>query len=497
MISNPSPKRKIAMIQNKLLSVALLFTGLILLGCPSTTKEKGPVARPNIIFFFTDDQGWQDLGSYGHPYLKTPNFDRLASEGIQFEQFYSSGTVCSPSRAAFMTGHYPARNRVHGHFAQHDSNARRGMPNWLDPDLVTIVDLLKQAGYRTGHVGKWHLGNGEGAPDPGQYGFDSYRTLSGPDGPGWDRHGKRADSDLARLSRREASSDDYFWSHSTHVFVEESIDFIRESKGQPFYLNVWAFLPHAPIRPTEEQLAVYQDVETDPGDFSSWMRGYAEKADDFDGQMKTYAAAITEIDNALGLLLDELEARGIADNTLIFFTSDNGPEDYHISNAGNSGMGSAGILRGRKRSMYEGGIRVPCIARWPGVIPAGVVDKTSVVAAVDWLPTVARLANVPLGELQPDGEDVSDIFKGNPRSRKQPLFWEWRYRVYGEEAYAPPSLAMREGEWKLFAEPDGSRVELYHILEDPEERTSLAADRPEVVNALLPKLLDWKASLPD
>jgi len=466
----------------------------IVYAVPAMAKDDAP-SRPNVIFFFTDDQGWQDLSCQGHPCLKTPNFDRLAREGTRFEQFYSCASVCSPSRTAFMTGHYPARHRIHQHFSNHAHNQHCGMPDFLNPKAVTVTRLLQEAGYRTGHFGKWHLGHVGGAPEPGVYGIDVYRTLVG-NGPGWDRNGNPTDTDLAHASYNSCTKEDRFWTHSTDLIVDQAIAFLEKNRGQPFYLNLWTLLPHAPNRPTAEQLSRYQDIEPNPDDFESWMRGYAGAAEDFDSQMKTYCAVMSNVDTALGRLLDKLDAMKLSDNTLIFFTSDNGPEDYHIGNVRNSGMGATGPFRGRKRSLYEGGIRMPCIARWPGVVPAGHVDKTSVVAAVDWLPTICRLAGVQVPDIEPDGEDVSDILRGTSRPRQRPLFWEWRGGVVGNRAYLPPGLAIRDGDWKLFARPDGSRVELYNIPEDLGERSNMGEQHPEVVARLLPELLQWKKTLP-
>jgi len=461
-------------------------------------RKTAKPSRPNFIFFFTDDQGWQDMACFGHPYLKTPHMDRLARGGARFEQFYSAASVCSPSRVGFMTGHYPARHRIHQHFVgTHKHNARRGMPDWLDPKVVTVTGLLQKAGYRTGHFGKWHLGESADAPEPGRYGIDEYRTLCGT-GAGWDRDGKRAKSDLAHASYKTCTDKDYFWTHSSELIVEEGLAFIEKSKDQPFYLNLWMILPHAPNRPTAGQLAKYKDIKADPEDFQSWMREYLRKAPDARKQMKTYCAVMGAIDAALGRLLDKLDALGLADNTVILFTSDNGPEDYAISNASNSGCGATGVFRARKRSLYEGGIRMPCIVRWPGHVPAGRVDKTSVLAAVDWLPTVCNLAGVNVPDIRPDGEDVSDILAGKARPRRRPLFWEWRGGIAGvfREQYRPPRLAMRDGQWKLFADAEGTNVELYDIPRDPGEKANLAEQHPDVVARLLPKLLEWKKALP-
>jgi len=452
--------------------------------------------RPNFIFLLTDDQGWQDMACAGHPYLRTPNFDRLAREGTRFEQFYSAASVCSPSRAAFMTGHYPARHHIHRHFGGHRHNSANNMPDWLSPQAVTITRLLQQSGYRVGHFGKWHLGHAKGAPEPGAYGIDQYRTLVGT-GPGWDRHGNRTPTDLAHASYNSCTSKDYFWTHSTDLIVDEAIAFLEEKPDQPFYLNLWTLLPHAPNRPTAKQLARYEHLKANPRDFGSWMRQYAEDAKNLPSQMQTYCAVINNIDSALGRLLDKLDELDVADNTLVFFTSDNGPEDYHIGNVRNSGMGSPGPLRARKRSLYDGGVRMPCIARWPGTVPAGQVDTTSVIGAVDWLPTICSLAGLEIPDIKPDGQDVSDILRGTTRPRGQSLFWEWRAGVAGNQAYRPPPLAIREGPWKLFAQPDGSGLELYHIPNDPEERENMAEAHPDVVARLLPKLLAWKKTLPE
>jgi N-acetylgalactosamine-6-sulfatase len=483
------------MIKTLVLGAVGACCGLLGLVCGA---ERGPseASPPNFIFFFTDDQGWGDMSCAGHPYLKTPHLDRLASGGTRFGQFYSAASVCSPSRVAFMTGHFPTRHGIHRHLSNRRHNEANGMPHWLDPEATTLTRVLQEAGYRTGHFGKWHLGHVEGAPEPGAYGIDEHRVLGGT-GPGWDRHGRPAETDLAHASYHTCTDQDRFWTHSTDLIVDEAIAFLEDPQNRPFYLNLWTILPHAPNRPTAEQLAEYAGIQPKPGDFQSWLREYAEGADDLQAQMQTYAAVMGNIDAALGRLLDKMEELGLMEDTLILFTSDNGPEDYHIGNVANSGMGSTARFRGRKRSLYEGGIRMPCIAHWPGHIPAGRTDAQSVVAAVDWFPTVCRLAGVELPDIRPDGEDVSGILRGQARARKTPLFWEWRGYIAGDrEANLPPALAIREGKWKLFAQPDGTGVKLYDIPSDPEERNDLSEEEPAVVERLLPRLLKWKKTIP-
>jgi len=435
--------------------------------------------KPNVIFILTDDQGWADTHFAGHPYVKTPNLDRLASQGTWFKQFYVAATVCSPSRCAFMTSHFPARHYVHGHFASHEQNVARYMPDWLDPKTPTVTSLLKQAGYATGHFGKWHLGGGDNAPTPDAYGIDDVRAMVCRD-PAW------------------TESATTFWAKSTTVIVDEAIRFIKASKDRPFYANVWTLLPHAPLNPTPEQLAVYDKLapRADDPAFGPWMQKYLGAAKDLNSQMKIFCASLTDLDTQIGRLLQTLDELKLADNTIVFYSADNGPEDYRIGNAANAGVGSPGPLRARKRSMYEGGIRTFGLVRWPGHVAAGRVDETSVLGGVDWLPTVCKLAgvNVPKA-VQPDGEDVSDIWLGKSRPRRKPLHWEWLFRVWGDE-YTPPMLAMRDGNWKLFVNHDGSHAELYEITKDVSEEHNLAAEHSDVVKALTAKALAWQKSLP-
>lgn len=456
---------------------------LVLAWATVATAADAPSRRPNVIFILTDDQGWSDAHFAGHPYAKTPHLDRLAREGTWFRQFYVAATVCSPSRAAFMTSHYPARHQIHGHFATHESNAARSMPNWLDPDVTTLPDLLKQAGYATAHFGKWHLGGGNGAPAPDQYGFDESKTVnsSGP-------------------SLGDESRTPFFRAESTRLIVDETIDFIRRHKDGPFYANVWTLLPHAHLKPTPEQLAVYAGLEpmADDPAFGPWMRKYLGDAEDLRGQMQVFCASLTDLDTQVGRLLDALDELGLADDTIIVFSSDNGPEDYRIKNAANAGVGSTGPLRARKRSMYEGGIRTFGLIRWPGTVPAGRVDETSVVGAVDLLPTIATLAGVAVPAwLTLDGEDVSGVWRGGSAPRKKPLHWEWLFGVQGpQDGSMPPALSIRDGDWKLFVNHDGGGPQLYSIPNDPGESRDLAADRPDVVQALTAKALAWVKTLP-
>ena len=359
------------------------------------------------------------------------------------------------------------------------------MPDWLDPEVLTVTRQLKAAGYVTGHFGKWHLGSGEGAPEPGAYGIDSHVTLVS-NGP--------------QLREKNSPPEEHWWGKSTGIIMDHALSFLRDNRDKPFYLNIWTLVPHATLDPTPEQLAVYRDLDprADNPAFGKWTEDYYRQAKDLRAQMQVFAASITDLDTQVGRLIDTLEELGLAENTILIFSSDNGPEDYHIGNAANAGVGFPGPHRGRKRSIYEGGVRQPLLVRWPGRIAPGVFDDTSVVGSVDFLPTVCALAGVKLSDdRKRDGEDISDILlTGNSRPRRGPLFWEWRSSVAGNPDFAPPPVAVRDGKWKLLTNLDRSRVELYDIPSDPAETTNLAAANPDVVERLARLALDWKATLP-
>ena len=256
-------------------------------------------------------------------------------------------------------------------------------------------------------------------------------------------------------------------------------------------------MPHATLKPTPEELKEYENLQVDEKQFTGYMRKYLADAPELTAQMKVYCAAVTGMDKALGRLFDELKKMDLADNTLIFFTSDNGPEDYYVKNAANAGVGSPGVFRGRKRSLYEGGVRTSLVVRWPGRVKAGRRDEQSVITGVDWLPTVCKLAGIDIGDIKPDGEDVSDMLTGTTRPREKAIFWEWRGGIAGKHpAYRPPTLAIREGKWKFFVNADRSRPELYDIPSDSREQNNLVEEHPAIARSLEKKLLAWKKSLP-
>jgi len=449
------------------------LAGLALLGPRAGLRAaEGPARKPNIVFILADDLGWGDPSCYGNAKFKTPALDRLAREGTLFTQYYQGGSVCSPSRCTLMTGRWPAEFRIHGHYATPEENRRRDMSDFLDPAAATLPGLLRQAGYTTAHVGKWHLGRPPQARDGlAMYGFDEAHWV---DAKG-DLEGEEVN--LWSVSNRPRSS---------RVLADAAIDVLQRAKGgdKPFYCQLWLNDPHAPLAPTVEQMKPFHRMEP-PG---------------FTSPFEVYAATVTEMDRQIGRVLAKLDELGLAENTIVLFSSDNGPEDIEINNATWSGVGSAGPLRGRKRSLYEGGVRLPFIVRWPQGTPAGQVNDRTVVSGADLLPTLCDLA----GAAVPDavqatlrGQSVAAAWRGDKTfQRTKPLMWEWRFRIFNHPWNRSPMLAIRDGQWKLLLNPDRSRVELYDIPADPSEQNNLAAQHADVVASLSEKVLAWQKTLP-
>lgn len=418
------------------------------------------VDKPNIVFIFADDLGWGDISLHGHPDIRTPNIDRLAEEGSEFHQFSVSNPVCSPSRVAIMTGQYPSRHNVNRHFASFEHHDEMAMGDWLDSNAVMLPRLLQQAGYKTAHFGKWHLGSKDDAPLPVEYGYDETAVFNGG-GPQTDFDG----------------------------LYNDAVDFIEQNKDAPFFINLWIHETHLP------HIA---------------YPGSLEKYKHLNEQDRIYAAVVDGADQRIGKVLDALDRQGLSGNTLVIFSSDNGPEqtgteDQRIKAKTKPGApikygryystGSSGGLRGGKRSTYEGGLRVPFLVRWPGEVPAGRVDTQSIVTAVDMLPTFVEAAGAKLPQgYQSDGQSVLPLLKGGDIERDKPMFWEWRY---GKSTGKKSLLAVREGPWKLFVYRNGEAPELYHLLQDRAETINLADEHPAMVKRMTALALAWKATLPD
>lgn len=410
-------------------------------------------APPNVVLILADDLGWGDLGVQGHPEYRTPNLDRLAAEGVRFQQAYMPASVCSPSRAGVLTGRFPARSSLYNSALSlaRQVNIKAGNADWLDPQAPSLARVLKQAGYHTVHLGKWHLTGEDGlaadAPTPAPYGFDRWETMRGP--AEWTVSGMR------------------------RTLTQKAVDFIKKPHTQPFFLNLWIHEPHVPHDPSKESLALNASL---------------------DERARVYASVLSDMDRDVGRVLTALREAGLEQNTVVIFTSDNGPapirDDPNAPFGQYYDRGSTGGLRGHKGTFYEGGVRVPLLVRWPGQVPVGRVDTTTVVSAVDFLPTLAAAAGlaVPPGTAM-DGENLLAAWRGQPVVRQTPLYW-----VDGKSGRR--QVALRDGSWKFFVRENSAQVELFDVVADPAESRNLAAEQPAVVARLQPQIHAFLKTLP-
>ncbi len=419
--------------------------------------------RPNIIFILADDMGLGDLSCYGGTQAPTPHIDQLAREGTRFTQYYSASPICSPSRTGLTTGMYPARWRITSFLQTRQGNQNCGQADFLDPRAPSLARTLKSAGYATGHFGKWHMGGGRDvvdAPKFSAYGFDEHAST-------WESPEPHPD----------ITATNWIWSPQDKVkrwdrtafFVERTLDFLARHPNQPCFINLWPDDVHTPWVP---------DEHSGKGDTPANFR-----------------PVLIEMDRQIGRLLDGLKRLGLDERTLVIFASDNGALPTF------RGARSGGF-RGSKLSLYEGGIRLPLIARWPGHVTANRVDTTTVFAAVDVLPTLCAVAEAPTpAGANLDGLDLSAALLGRPSApRAQPLFWEYGRNAktfnYPAGRDRSPNLAVREGKWKLLINDDGAGAELYNLETDPAETTSLAATEPAVTQRLREAVLAWRRTLP-
>lgn len=437
----------------------ITFAASFAVGCAMFTSGLSAEVRtrpPNIVFLLADDWGWGDLGCHGGTQVATPNLDRLAREGTDFRQFYTASPVCSPSRTAFMNGVFPARLSVRGPIGRAKENRAIHQVDWVDPQAVCLPRLLKDAGYATGHYGKWHLsGTSRDAPVPAAYGIDEHALF---------------EASPARATKTD------------HVkMFDEAVAFVQRHRDRPFFLNVWIHETHLPHYPLEED-----------------VKAHAHRGE----QQAVYAAVVAAGDRGMGRVLDAIREAGLERDTIVIFSSDNGPE--HTSRVKDKGeglgsyysTGSTGGLRGGKRSLHEGGVRLPFIVRWPGRIPAGRMDEDTVIGAVDLLPTLCAAGGVALPQdFQSDGENMLPALLGKVAVRTKPLFWDWHGKERGELPDGWPRWAVRDGDWKLLTDNAGRR-ELYNIRNDKLESKNLAAEHPDIAGRLAAALDAWKATLP-
>ncbi len=447
----------------------LASTPLFCVYAPDASAKS--VEKPNIVFIYADDLGFGDLPCHGHPHTKTPNLDRIAREGTDFWSFTVVNPVCSPSRTGIVTGQFPSRWGVHQHFATHNDNVARNMPDWLDPKAPLLPRVLKEAGYRTAHFGKWHLSGGgiDDAPLPAVYGYDDAAVWTGPGRHVFDGAEHHFASGDASAHDKEAAS----W--ISVAATDHVVKFIRDSKGSPFYINLWLHETHHLVSATEDDKKLYPDTPE---------------------PQRTYYAAVTRADRQVGRVLDVLDELGLAKDTIVIFSSDNGPENSQPKATDKLyySVGSTGDLRGRKRSLLMGGVNVPFLVRWPGIVPAGRIDKETALAGVDVFPTLLAAAQLPspIGYVS-DGENMLSAFKGLPLVRTKPIFWWWQGKHTGDDW---PTFAMRDGAWMLILDETKQRAELYNVNADRAQSKNLATEQSERVTRMRSEIDKWYATLP-
>lgn len=461
------------MLRSVLITFVLLTSG----ATAQAIEEK-----TNVVFIFIDDMGYGDLSSYGNSDIETPNIDALAEQGTRFTQFYVGSPICSPSRVAVTTGRFPSRSGIHSYLSGREDNERRGMPNYLDPSSPSVARAFKNAGYATAHFGKWHMGGGRDvgdAPLPQEYGFDE--SLVSFEGLG-DRIVERRPlgEQSAQLGRGEVR---FVEKHEkTGIYVDRTIDFIRRHAADPFYVHLWLNDVHDPFFPTEAQIEKFERFSENP-------------------ELQKYYAVIDAMDREIGRLIETLDRLQLNEQTLVVVSSDNGPTAWpRYEKQGLGAPGSTAGMRGRKWSLYEGGIRMPLIVRQPGRVPAGRTDDETIIGAVDLLPTFCSWAQVPVPGGRLDGVDASAAFEGRSLPPRPPLFWDYG-RIDGmlkpakEEDRSPP-LAMRDGQWKLLTDIRGEHLELYDLSKSAIEDENVADRQAEVAQRMSTEVRYWATTLP-
>lgn len=431
------------------LLAALLLAPLAALAAADTPQ------KPNIVFILTDDLGWTDLSCQGSTFYETPNIDRLATQGMRFTDNYSACTVCSPSRAAILTGQYPARlhltdfipGKVH-------TKAKLSVPDWtmhLPLEVPNLAKTLKSAGYATANIGKWHLG--EAAFWPEKQGFDL--NIAGCDMG----HPPSYFSPYKIPTLTEGPQGEFLSDRLTN----EAIKFIEQNKDRPFFV----FLPH---------YAVHHPVMAKPEVIAKYKSKVVPKAPQ---KRPEYAGLIESVDDSVGRLLAKLEELKLSENTVVIFTSDNGGLATITTNLS---------LRAGKGSAYEGGVRVPLIIKWPGVTKPGSICHTPVIG-VDFYPTLLAMTGVMPSPGVVDGENIEPLLRQSGSMKRDAIYWHYpHYHQTG----GTPHGAIREGDFRLVEFYEDNHVELYNLKEDIGETNDLAAALPEKTAALHQKLHDWR-----
>jgi arylsulfatase A-like enzyme len=449
---------------------SLIFVAAAL-GAAAAAELQADEVQPNVVLILADDLGPGDLSCYGGK-TPTPQIDRMAAEGVRFSRYYAASPICSPSRCGIITGQFPARWKITSFLQTRAGNLACEQSDFLAPAAPSLPRVLKEAGYKTAHIGKWHLGGGRDVVDPPKFAAYGYDVGLGT----WESPEPHPD----------ITAKDWIWSADDNVkrwdrtgwMMDRTIEFLNTNSSSPCFVNVWLDDPHTPWVPSADDQQIGKN-------------GRAGGRGDSPDRL---AKVLTEMDRQVGRLLDEIRNRKADRPTLVLFLSDNGPLPTFQRER------TVG-LRGSKLSLYEGGIRVPAIAWGPGIVPAGMVNDVTVLSALDLFPTLSTLcgANLP-SSYSPDGEDLSAALRGEGPQRTKPLFWEYGRNdssfAYPAAADRSPNVAVRDGEWKLLVHADGSGVELYNLSDDPRESGNLASTAPEAAQRLTKLALDWRQSVP-
>ncbi|MEW6301874.1 MAG: sulfatase [Verrucomicrobiota bacterium] len=418
-------------------------------------------APPNIIFILADDLGWRELGCYGNTFNETPHLDRLAREGMRFTQAYASAPVCSPTRAALMTGQWPARLRITDYLGPQEKE------KFLKPGTRTLNQELKQAGYTSGLIGKWHLTGDYSLKrgEPQKHGWDEVIcSETSYIGPGFYFPPYKHMPDEAVLPGKE---------YLTDRLNHEAVQFIRRHREHPFFLYLSHYAPHTRLVGKPDKVAKYK---AKPGAAT-------------DHNNPELAAMVESIDEGVGQIVAALEELKLLDNTLIVFTADNGGE---ATRAKGAGVTSVAPLRGGKSQLYEGGLRVSLLARWPKWIKAGSTCEVPVTTH-DFFPTLREVGGVK-GEMKSDGVSLVPLLKGGTQLSRTTFYWHYplpKPHFLGGRS----SSAIRDADWKLIEFFDTGERELYHLAKDGGEKNNLAAQMPDKAKELAAKLEAWRTSV--
>ncbi len=448
-------------------------------GLESVSAEESKGVKPNILVIFIDDMGFADPSCFGNPLTKTPHIDKLAAEGIKLTNFYVNSPICSASRVALTTGQYQGRWKIHSYLNTRAGNANRGMANYLHASAPTTAKKLKAAGYATAHFGKWHMGGGrdvDDAPLPQAYGFDESLVS-------FEGLGDRIIDNPRAVERARALGHGTIipckrWERM-RIQTDRTIDFIRRHRDDPFYVRLFPNDVHDAHVPLPGSANKFQSVSDDP-------------------YVRDFFAVLEEMDKQIGRVIATIDELNLAKKTLVLFTSDNGPTDWPRKYLTGPPAGFTGPYRGRKWSLFEGGIRMPFIARWTGTIPAGVEDTTSVVSAIDLSPTICQFAGVS-AEDDLDGLDRSDVLLGHPSRRAKPVFWQYGHPHAilkgGKPEHQSPTFAIRDGRWKFLVNPDGSEAQLFDLEADEGETTNLLSKQPRRAAEMAAQVSAWADDL--